>query len=136
MVTLMVAVLTSACSEGGTTGPGAADRTIEVQALDELAFDPETIEVSVGETVRFVVTNTGQNDHEFVVGDAAVQEMAEQQAMEGMHGHGGASTSLTLEPGQTREATVTFEGPGELLYGCHVNGHYEGGMVGTISIAV
>lgn len=36
--------------------------------------------------------------------------------------------------GQTKEATVTFEDPGEILYGCHIEGHYDAGMVGTVTV--
>ena len=54
--------------------------------------------------------------------------------MGGMHGHTDAMVSLTLDPGETAEATVTLDGPGELLYACHVSGHYDGGMVGTITV--
>ena len=42
--------------------------------------------------------------------------------------------SLSLDPGETAETTVTFDEPGELLFACHVDDHYEGGMVGTISV--
>jgi len=91
--------------------------------------------VGAGETVRFVVANTGETDHEFLVGDMEMQEMAEEQAMEGMHGHAEAMASLALEPGETAETVVTFDEAGELFYACHIEGHYEGGMVGTITFS-
>ncbi|HEX6579591.1 MAG TPA: cupredoxin domain-containing protein [Actinomycetota bacterium] len=130
------ALLTVACGDGSDVGSGTEQdpRTIEVTALDDPAFDPSTIEVAAGETVRFVVTNTGEADHEFVVGDMEMQEMAEEQAMEGMHGHAQAMAALALEPDATAETVLTFEEAGELFYGCHVDGHYEAGMVGTITV--
>ncbi len=42
--------------------------------------------------------------------------------------------AVTLEAGETDELTVTFDGPRVLLYGCHEPGHYDGGMVGTITV--
>src|SRR3990170_8365873 len=68
-------VLLLAAGGGGGEAPApdgeaATDpiRTIEVVALDELSFDPGTIEIDAGETVRFVVTNAGSTVHDFYVG--------------------------------------------------------------------
>jgi uncharacterized cupredoxin-like copper-binding protein len=132
---VVIASLAASCASGGETGGGVqADRTIEVEALDELAFDPETIDASVGETIRFVVTNTGEEDHEFVVGDDEMQAMAEEEMNEDMHGHTAAMAALALAPGETKEATITFEEAGTFEYACHVASHYDGGMIGTLIV--
>lgn len=131
---LVLALVVVACGENGAPGTIDDPRTIDITALDELAYDPASVEVEAGETVRFVVTNDGEVEHEFVVGDMEMQEMAEDQAMEGMHGHTEAMASVALDPGETAETTLTFDEPGELFFACHVAGHYEGGMVGTISV--
>lgn len=134
LLAAVLALVGAAC--GSDVGNGTVDdpRTIEITALDDPAYDPASIDVGAGETVRFIVTNSGEADHEFVVGDMEMQEMAEEQAMEGMHGHAEAMASLGIEPGETVETVVTFDEPGELFYACHIEGHYEGGMVGTITI--
>jgi uncharacterized cupredoxin-like copper-binding protein len=41
---------------------------------------------------------------------------------------------VELAPGEMKEVTVTFDEAGEMLYGCHEPGHYDGGVVGTISV--
>lgn len=41
-----------------------------------MAFEPDSIDVSAGETVSFVVTNTGRAVHEFTLGDAGSLEYA------------------------------------------------------------
>ncbi len=129
-------LLLTAC--GGGAGDGDEEvRTVEIAALDELAFEPSEVRVEVGETVRFVVRNEGQVSHEFVLGDEEVQEAHEMAAAEGMeHGEAmvEAMAALTLDPGATEEVTVTFDEPGEVLYGCHVPGHYDGGMVGKVIV--
>ncbi len=131
---LALASIVAACSDDGP-GPGTAEpRTIEVTALDELAYDPASIEVEAGETVRFVVSNAGEVEHEFVLGDMDMQEMAEEQMSGGMGEHVQAMASLRIASGQTAETTVTFAEPGELFYACHVGGHYRGGMGGTITV--
>jgi plastocyanin len=59
----------AACGEGVETqeGPGE-ERVIRVEALDSLAFEPDQVSVAAGDTVRFVVTNSGEAVHEFVLG--------------------------------------------------------------------
>ncbi len=136
---LLAATTLVACGGGGGTDQaGGGPRTIEIAALDELRFDPAEVRVEVGETVRFVVTNEGTMAHEFVLGPEHVQEAHEMAATEGT-GHGEATEAMAVlemgEPGDTKEATVTFDEPGEILYACHEPGHYEGGMVGTIVVA-
>ena len=113
--------------------PGDAGRKIRVEALDSLDFDPAGVDVEQGETVTFVVTNEGKNRHEFILGDKDFQ-MAHEEEM-AMHGMGGGdSNSVVVEPGETKEVTWTFTRAGEVLYGCHERGHYEGGMVGTVTV--
>jgi uncharacterized cupredoxin-like copper-binding protein len=61
----------------GVSGRADADeaaRTVEVTALDTMTFEPDTIDVSAGEVITFVVTNRGQTAHEFTLGDAAMQQ--------------------------------------------------------------
>ncbi len=129
-------LLLSACSSGGGSS-GGDPRRVEVTALDELRFDPPSVEVGAGETVRFVVTNAGSLPHEFILGDEATQMMHEGQMGGGMSmEHGGADLpALKLDPGETSEATATFEEAGEILFGCHVPGHYDAGMVGTVVVS-
>jgi uncharacterized cupredoxin-like copper-binding protein len=111
-----------------------ADRTIEIEARDSLEFEPDAIEVGSGEVVTFVVTNAGENDHEFVLGDADFQAMHEETMGSGEMEHGGAM-AIELEPGEMDELTWRFSGTGEVLFGCHEPGHYDGGMVGTIDVS-
>ena len=107
------------------------NRMVEISALDLLEFDPETLEVQSGETITFVVTNDGKNVHEFVVGDESYQQEHATE-MSGGEQMSAAANQIEIEPGTTKSLTWTFTQPGEVLYGCHEPGHYEGGMVGTI----
>lgn len=65
---------TAAGRVGEPTDADEATRTVEVTTLDTMAFQPDTIDVSAGEAVTFVVTNTGRAVHEFTLGDAAMQQ--------------------------------------------------------------
>lgn len=116
-----------------------ADRTIEVDANDDLSYDPDAVDVAADETITFVVTNTGETVHEFTLGDQAAQdeheaEMAEMMEEGEMMEHDEPNT-LSLEPGETGELTWHFTGSGEVLYACHEPGHYAGGMIGSITVS-
>jgi uncharacterized cupredoxin-like copper-binding protein len=110
-----------------------ADRSIDITALDSLKFDPETLEVRSGETITFVVSNVGKNVHEFVLGDERYQEEHAAEMSGGEHMVTGPN-QVVIPPGATVSLTWTFTESGEVLYGCHEPGHYEGGMFGTIEV--
>lgn len=48
---------------------------------------------------------------------------------------GDDADGIGLPAGATKTLTYTFGQPGTLLYGCHVSGHYQAGMKGTITVA-
>ena len=101
---------------------------------DELRFDPDQISTVAGERVRFEITNEGQIVHEFLIGDEAAQAQFEaDMAAEGMDHDSDAGISVA--PGQTDSFDYTFGAAGTaLLAGCHEPGHYDGGMVASMSV--
>lgn len=147
LLLLTSALLVAACSTGGgaTTSPSApassvpsvpsaAATRIEVTLTDALKIEPAAMTVPAGVQVTFVVTNSGATDHEFYLGDEAAQaehekEMAEMGGMTHDEPEG-----IAVEPGETKELTYTFAEAGESLAGCHVVGHYGGGMKATITV--
>jgi uncharacterized cupredoxin-like copper-binding protein len=121
---------------GVPAGAGEADRVIEIEMLDELRFAPAALDVSVGETVTFRVTNTGQLPHDFTLGDEETQTEHDAEMAGGMDGMGhDEPNTLTLEAGESGELTWRFTEPGRILFGCHIPGHYDAGMVGTLTIS-
>lgn len=127
-------------AEFGEPGnPAEADRTIEVDMVDALRFEPEELDVQVGETITFVLINRGEIVHEFVIGDEEYQQDHADAMMEmmdeGTMDHEHLPNALDVEPGESGELTWTFTEEGQLLYGCHEPGHYQGGMVGTINVS-
>jgi Cu+-exporting ATPase len=123
-----------------TGGSGASngivvDRTVTVETNDRMRFVPGDLTIEQGETIAFTVTNTGNLPHEFVIGDAEVQEEHEGEMAVDDAGHQDETYAIELAPGETRTLVYTFDDSGELLYGCHVPGHYDAGMWGTITVA-
>lgn len=117
-------------------------RSITVNMDDQMRFTPSQIDVQAGETIRFVVTNSGRTAHEMVLGsDEAIREHAEAmkqaaaqgQAQGGEHNHGTAA-AISVAAGQTGELVVTFAQATRLQMACLVPGHYEAGMRGTLEV--
>lgn len=113
--------------------PAEADREIEVSALDSLRFDPDAVDVQEGETIRFVIANDGRLDHEFVLGDEAYQRSHSAEMAGGMM-HEDEANAVSLAPGETKSIAWKFTGTTEVLFGCHVDDHYDAGMVGVIEV--
>lgn len=139
----------------GEPAPAAkATRTVEV-VLKDIAFEPQSLKVKAGETVRFVLINKGQLPHEFNLGDKAMhaEHQKEMIAMQGKlftagmnhegmdhgqmnhgdHGHDAGNTVL-VQPGQRAELTWTFRQSAPIEFACNVPGHYQAGMVGPLTI--
>jgi len=104
-------------------------RTVRV-AIHYSAFSIDRIDVRPGETVRFVVTNTDPIDHEFLIGDRSVQ-IAHERGTEAVHPP--RPGEITIPAGETVSTTFAF-GERDLLFGCHLPGHYVYGMRGTVEV--
>lgn len=112
-------------------------RSVEVRMDDQMRFYPSRIDVQAGETLRFVVHNAGQVEHELVLGsESALREHAQamKQGSGHEHGHAGGA-AISLAPGQTGELVVTFATATTVQMACLVPGHYEAGMRGTVEVS-
>lgn len=115
-------------------------RTIEIVARD-IEFSLSEINVKPGETIRFIIRNEGELEHDFTIGDAETQtaHRAEmQEMMSGMsddqgHAHG-AKNAVMVEPGAVAELLWTFGDDTNIQFGCNVPGHFEAGMAGKFDV--
>ncbi|MFH0129899.1 plastocyanin/azurin family copper-binding protein [Variovorax sp. VaC1] len=118
--------------------PGVAakvTRTVKVDMTDSMRFTPANIDVKQNETVRFVVTNSGNLKHELVLGTekdlkAHYEAMKKNPEME--HAE---PNMVTLAPGKTGEIVWQFTKAGKVDFGCLQPGHYDMGMKGAVSVA-
>jgi uncharacterized cupredoxin-like copper-binding protein len=116
-----------ACSNSS----GASQEDINI-AIRHSAFRPEELTVEEGTTVTFVIKNTDPIDHEFILGDEEVQRIHEL----GTEAHHGAKPGeVSIPAGAERTTTYTFDDGGTLIYGCHLPGHYDYGMRGTVTVS-
>jgi len=113
----------------------AARRTIEVRMLDAMRFVPESIDVKQGETVRFVVKNTGQVMHEFVIGTKHENDEHAALMLKFPEMEHDAPYMAHVAPGKTGEIVWKFNRPGDFDFACLIAGHYQAGMVGKIKVA-
>jgi uncharacterized cupredoxin-like copper-binding protein len=130
-------VPTGAPGASPSVAPSASSGStrIEVKLTDALRIEPASMTVPAGVPVTFVVTNAGSADHEFYLGDDDAQAEHEEEMMEmGGMGHD-EPEGIAVEPGETKELTYTFAAPGKTRAGCHVVGHYAGGMKATITVS-
>jgi len=110
--------------QGFVPGTEASPRLVRVAAGPGFVFTPSTLAVARGETVTFLVTTMGPAVHEFMVGpaDAVAADRA------------GTPEIEAVGMMETKALTYTFDGSGPYAYACHVAGHYEAGMRGTIVV--
>jgi len=123
---------------GGVGMPANAEdatRTILVTTKDTMRYEfSDQLNFSNGEIVTFVITNKGQLNHEFSIGDKKEQQ-AHLEMMRKMPNmvHEDGNT-ITVKPGETKKLTWKFTGNPEIVFACNIPGHFEAGMVakGTI----
>lgn len=131
-------LLVAACGGGDddATEGGAGERTVEIDMVD-IAFEPDTLQVERGETVRFTFANRGKVAHDAFIGDEEAQAEHEQEMGDdhgGEHGDGDED-AVTVDPGEDGELTYTFDESGTFEIGCHQPGHYDAGMKVTVEVS-
>lgn len=150
LMTLATVLFAVAATAGGTHAgghghdespigqPGQAAKvssTVQVDMADTMRFTPANFSVKQGETIRFVVKNSGQLKHEFVLGKA--KELKEHYELmkkfpEMEHAE---ANMLSVAPGQTGEVIWQFTKAGPVDFACLHPGHYDAGMKGLIKVA-
>jgi uncharacterized cupredoxin-like copper-binding protein len=111
--------------------PTAPARTVEI-TMHHTRFEPSSIEVRAGTTVRFVLRNTDPIDHEFIVGDDAVQQR-HRVGHEQRH-DGSVPGEISVPSGTVATTTFRFDHAGTIAYACHLPGHEAYGMVGVVRV--
>jgi uncharacterized cupredoxin-like copper-binding protein len=111
-----------------------ASRTIAVDMSDAMRFSPSNVRVKKGETVRFVVKNSGRLKHEMVLGTAKeLREHAKLMKKFPEMEHEDPN-QLSLDPGKSDELVWQFTRPGTFEFACLQPGHFDAGMRGKIAV--
>ncbi|UMA66244.1 cupredoxin family protein [Roseivivax marinus] len=127
--------------EGHAMGrPGTeaeVSRVVEIAMIETdggMAFEPSSLEVAQGETLRLAVRNAGVLPHEIVLDTpeknaehGALMEKFPEMEHDDPH-------ALKLEPGAEGDLIWTFETAGTFEFACLIPGHAEAGMRGPITV--
>jgi uncharacterized cupredoxin-like copper-binding protein len=120
----------------GEPGKGNPDRIITVSMQDTMrfVFDPVLGELKHDETIEFNVSNDGQIQHEFSIGNAEdqINHAAMMQKMPNMK-HNDPNT-VSLAPGESAILTWKFMGKDTVVLACNIPGHFEAGMKKVVAI--
>lgn len=126
--------------DAGKPGKASAvSRTVEIFMSEkddgQMLFEPTSLQVVEGETIRFTIKNTGEIEHEFVL-DSHHKVMEHKAIMakfpEMEHDDPNA---VRLMEGTSGEIIWTFSKTGTFEFACLIPGHYESGMKGDITVA-
>lgn len=112
----------------GTTGTGGEITEVAVGPQGRLRFDPETVEISVDDAVRWTFESPG---HNVTAKPGASEKISIPDEAEPFGSYPGDQHFRINEVGTTYEHTFTV--PGEYVYVCEP--HADQGMVGTIVVS-
>lgn len=114
--------------------PKKVTRTIQVDMNDAFRFAPDQVRINRGETVKFVVSNSGKQLHEMVLGTVQdLKKHAELMRKFPHMEHADANMSH-VKAGAMGEIVWQFNKPGEFQFACLIPGHFEAGMVGKVVV--
>jgi len=148
-----VVILAAVLSVGVTAAALAAPVQKVTLTMSEFQFAPKTITLKLGTAVEVTLVNKGTVEHEFMLypmpsmGGMAMDMDAygaENTYFKGIGmvelvADGKTSRPSRLErvmvaPGKTAILRFTAKKTGMFEFGCHVPGHYEAGMKGTLTV--
>jgi uncharacterized cupredoxin-like copper-binding protein len=109
-------------------------RTIHIDMSDEMEYLPNGLRLKAGDTVKFVVRNSGRIMHELVLG--TMEELKEHSELMRKHPQMEHDEPYMahVAPGRTETILWQFTRAGEFYYGCLIPGHFEAGMIGKVKV--
>ena len=114
--------------------PAKVSKTIQVGMADTMRFSPDALTVKAGDTVKFVLKNSGKQKHEMVLGtEKELKEHAALMLKFPTMEHD-APYMAHVSAGKMGEIVWQCTKPGEYHYGCLIPGHFEAGMKGKITV--
>lgn len=115
--------------------PAKVSRTIVVDMSDSMRYTPSDIQAKKGETLRFIVKNSGKVPHEMSLGTEKelLEHLEEMKKFPGMEHD--EPNKLTLASGKQGEIIWQFTKAGPVNFACLMPGHYEAGMKGKVHVA-
>jgi uncharacterized cupredoxin-like copper-binding protein/Cu/Ag efflux protein CusF len=114
-------------------------RTIDVTMFEnddgEMLFQPNTLEVEQGQTIRFNIVNDGEIKHEFVLDEKEKNVEHRELMLRFPEMEHDDPNALQLDAGESGSIVWTFTNAGTFEFACLIPGHYESGMYGTVEVS-
>ena len=154
LVAIVLAAVLAGCAGGPPPEtprpkPGTAETPREVNIIArEYRYDPDPVELAPGETVLLHLIDAGLEVHEFVIGDASVQDAWEAAEAATVGAPPGPTPLVSVAPGSAglrvvlrsgERADVRWTVPaatGSLVVGCHIPDHWAKGMRASVRLLV
>lgn len=133
-IVLAISVLIlSAC--GTSNAVPATEITVD---MNEFLFAPTSITVPANQPVVLTLTNSGAQEHDFVVESIPVTDVKAEGDTTGEHHAHGSETNYDLHivtaVGGTSILSFTATEPGTYKIFCSIQGHEVAGMVGELIV--
>jgi uncharacterized cupredoxin-like copper-binding protein len=109
---------------------GSGEVTVHIRIRNS-AFSPRRIRVRRHTVVRFVLDNRDPIAHEFIVGGPDVHARHE-NGHEPWHPP--VDGEVSIGPDSVAETLYHFHEIGPVLFACHLPGHFQFGMTGTVLV--
>ena len=113
------------------------DRVVQISMTEtedgQMLFEPRTLEFAKGETIKLVITNKGEIEHEFVM-DTYEENQQHKEMMAKFDMEHDDPNSVRLDAGGAAEIVWTFSNEGRFQFACLIPGHYESGMHGALDV--
>lgn len=109
-------------------------RTISIAMGDNMKFNPDKINIKLGETIRFEIKNNGKLMHEMVIGTKSVLDKHAEQMLKHPNMEHDEPYMAHVPPGKMSEIIWKFNRAGTFDFACLIAGHYQAGMVGKIEV--
>ena len=147
--TLALTLLSGAALASGSHAGGHADeqtigkagkpanvtRTVSIDMTDAMRFTPASIDAKQGETIKFIVKNSGKIKHEMVLGTAKELKDHYELMKKNPEMEHDEPNMVTVAPGKTSEIIWQFTKSGKVDFACLQAGHYDAGMKGLVTVA-
>lgn len=145
-ITLLASTATAAGDHaGGHHGdfdaigqPGKAakvTRTVTIDMTDSMRFTPSDITAKQGETIKFIVKNSGKIKHEMVLGTEKELKEHNEVMKKNPEMEHADENQITVQPGKSGEIIWQFTKAGKVNFACLQPGHYDAGMKGAVMVA-
>jgi len=124
----------SAGEPGDPTKPFRIVRISIHDGKGGMGYTPQSLEVHLGEQIKFIIWNDGIYDHEFILASTAdnLKHAALMKKFPDME-HDDPNAK-TIGPYNSAEILWRFSKKGTFEFSCLIPGHREAGMIGKVAV--